>query len=535
MSSAQSEPAVNEILDRASALVDKAIYKGDFWLSVDKPTNYWIFLDDLNTSAFVDPLTAVFETVFKQFLAANPGEWNVLYCRQFLSHVTELGDLIMPLALGIEALQKAGYEDRLRLIPIGISERRTLTQISDEQRAQLASGSCLIVIALSVHVNLIEHMAADVARLGGKVTHVLTVVEREEKGRPILQRMGLSLIPMMVWQQTEDALAVSSVLRSFDAVYEPYHRYFQEDFVDLDEILKLSPPKETSKLRNKLRDLQSQLPPPLYAKAEKIIRGVDALYERNQGITHADTETIQRWLLKSLSADDFKAMARVAFAAWATPERLTGEGVQHINLANDIMGREIAETSQRLKLQMLRILDLGAGALGTVGRVVRKLAETNTPVSIDAVEFTHELLAAAYARRLELEKSYPNCSIVVHDQEMLTYVRALPNDSYHFITISYAIHHLHPDEQGALVQEMHRCLRPGGVCFIADPQEGKSDFNRNVLLREEPEGVFAIFSSPEKMIMSMEKAGFTRTQILEKDQEYKGFLVCGTKQTQDPA
>jgi SAM-dependent methyltransferase len=122
-------------------------------------------------------------------------------------------------------------------------------------------------------------------------------------------------------------------------------------------------------------------------------------------------------------------------------------------------------------------------------------------------------------------------NIRVIDADMQTYLQGIESDGVDFITSSYAIHHLHPEDQLDLAKNAHRCIKSGGAFLLADPQEGKSDFNLKVLHREEPEGVFAAFSSPESMTERLTLAGFSTVQVLIRDDtNYTGFALAAIKQ-----
>lgn len=302
--------------------------------------------------------------------------------------------------------------------------------------------------------------------------------------------------------------------------------------LDLETFLKQHPSTEPSELVRKLDTLGLDPTSPLYSKAKHIICGIDGLHTLHNGLTLEDTETIQHWVLSLLDVDEYKTMARVSFAAWATPERLGQDGVPHITQANIEMGSQILRLSREMGVQSLRLLDLGAGALGTVAHIVDQLnlSGDRYTISVDAVEFVPVLLEKAHERGEKLRAQYPNVTINIIDSEMLRFTREQAPPGYHFTTISYAIHHLHPTEQQALIEQIYRLLVPNGALFIADPQEGKSAFNREMLLRTEPEGVFAIFSSPTEVIQRLKKAGFSDCMILLEDPVgYAGFLVYGIK------
>ncbi len=511
---------IQKRLEVMSKHVDAAIYKGEFWLSVNRPSDYWIFLEMLDkNSDFKGGLKMLFKVFFDQFFSKHPGKWCVVFCREQFTEITEL-DLREAILEGIQDKPDVSHAF------VGL-DREKIYYVEDIE-AKLPGSNCIIVLALSLHLHLIRRLKREFERRGAKVSHVFTVIERERVSRPVLEAEGLVLIPAMVWQQDADELTVSSVLEHKEL--QKYHPYFSPgNYISLEELLKECLEHKPSRLHQNLAYLRDKISEELYRKAERVIRGIDCLYEVHNGITEFDTENIQYWLLNEvkLTPQEFKDMAVASFGVWANPDRLEGDGIPHINLANDTMGEKIVEAAREIKREV-QILDLGSGTLGTVQRVAKQLEKAGIAARFNAVEFTPELLNFAEKKRPKVVSE--RIDIMIRPKEMLAFVTESSVEEYHFVTMSYALHHLHPDEQKILMQEVLRCLKPGGLFLIADPQEGKSEFNRKTLAREEPEGVFAIFSSPQQLVEKLTEVGFEDVQILLEDPDkYTGFLVCGVK------
>jgi ubiquinone/menaquinone biosynthesis C-methylase UbiE len=180
------------------------------------------------------------------------------------------------------------------------------------------------------------------------------------------------------------------------------------------------------------------------------------------------------------------------------------------------------------KQMSIVLLDLGAGLLGTTESIAEALVPLGLDLEITAVDSSPELLEAAHYKKEKLLGNYQNFRLKVLGSDMLDYLRAAPSGSADFITCAFAIHHLHPVDQLALLVEARRVLKASGKLFIADPQEGKSDFNLKVLIYEEPEAIFAAFTSPESMHNMMKDAGFNAIEVLMRDDsDYQAYVICG--------
>jgi 2-polyprenyl-3-methyl-5-hydroxy-6-metoxy-1,4-benzoquinol methylase len=275
---------------------------------------------------------------------------------------------------------------------------------------------------------------------------------------------------------------------------------------------------------------------PLGAKAQRIVEQIIRIWQGNGGhFTKRDADDIQAAVLAELSPQDFKDIAKLSFANWATPARLTGPGLPHLNRINESLGRTVASLAQEHGKREITVLDLGAGLLSTTAEIVRSTAAAGIRPAVTAVDATPPLVHAADAKLRELLAAYPGLSVDVRLTDMLEFVRATPDRSFDFVVISFAIHHLHPTEQVELVEGAFRVLHPGGAFLVADPQEGRSDFNLKVLIYEEPEAIFAAFTSPTSMTRTLAAAGFTGTTVLIRDDiGHEGYALYGVKPVAGP-
>jgi SAM-dependent methyltransferase len=272
---------------------------------------------------------------------------------------------------------------------------------------------------------------------------------------------------------------------------------------------------------------------PLYSRAKRIVEGMIDIWQHNGGhFKQTDVETIQSLILAELSPEDFKQIAKLSFANWATPARLSGPGLPHLNRVNQCLAQQIATSAKMgVNQTQLTMLDLGAGLLGTTESIVQALAPLSVVLDVIAVESTPELVQIASCKADDLMHRHPNLNLRIHQGDMLDYLHIAPSSAYDFITVSFAIHHLHPLDQSLLVKETRRTLKPLGLLLVADPQEGKSEFNLNVLIYEEPEALFAAFTSPESMYKMMTEAGFNSIEVLMSNNvTYEAYAMCGRVQ-----
>jgi SAM-dependent methyltransferase len=265
-------------------------------------------------------------------------------------------------------------------------------------------------------------------------------------------------------------------------------------------------------------------------KVKQIIETMVNLWQSNGGyFKRSDVGVIQDLIVAEISPEEFKQIAILSFATWATPARLSGVGLPHINSANQCIAECIAALVRAMEEKTsITVLDLGAGLLGTTESIAEALVPLSVNLHVTAVESSPELLEVAHSRGEKLLNYSPNLQIKILGGDMLDYLRAAPSSDADFITCAFAIHHLHPVDQLAMLVEAYRVLKSTGALFIADPQEGKSDFNLKELIYEEPEAVFAAFTSPDTMRNMLKDAGFTSIEVLLRDDSgYQAYVICG--------
>lgn len=270
---------------------------------------------------------------------------------------------------------------------------------------------------------------------------------------------------------------------------------------------------------------------PLYDKVHQILEGLAEIWRTAGGcFQRTDVAAIQELVMSRLSPADFRQIACLSFATWGASDRLSGPGLPHIKNANQCIAQKIADIVADSGIDTVSVVDLGAGLLGTTESIVAALVNQRLTLRVVAVDATPALVALAETRAAELCSQHSNLDLEIREEDMVGTLLEAPDASYDFVTVAFAIHHLHPEDQRLLVGQAQRVLKAGGALLIADPQEGKSDFNLNSLIYDEPEALFAAFTSPDGMCETMEQAGLHSAEVLMRDDvSYSAYVVCGRR------
>jgi 2-polyprenyl-3-methyl-5-hydroxy-6-metoxy-1,4-benzoquinol methylase len=284
----------------------------------------------------------------------------------------------------------------------------------------------------------------------------------------------------------------------------------------------------------------------LYKNVLKIIAEIQRRYQQQGKMTVIDAEELYGWKYTTngeyhygmvpelLSEDDFKTMALLCFRdpTWLARLLDPSQGAEHIHELNRKIGERIDTMLTETNRQEADILDLGAGTLGTLTAVVNAALHDGRSFSFTTTDLTQELVDEAKKRANALEDKHSgHLRIQVFCTDMVVFLQQqCEANSFEAVTASFSLHHLHPKEQMSIIQRVFTCLKSGGIFVLADPQEGKSAFNLEYLVIQEPEGVFASFAPPEDMLKIMGDAGFTNLETLSRDDKtYEGYAICGLK------
>ena len=105
-----------------------------------------------------------------------------------------------------------------------------------------------------------------------------------------------------------------------------------------------------------------------------------------------------------------------------------------------------------------RVLDVGSGT----GQLTFALADRVTPGgSVDGVDAATEMISRA--QRKNRRRRRPVTFTEARAQEL-----PFPDETFHAVTCTLALHHVAGDARSTAVEEMHRVVRPGGRLLVAD-------------------------------------------------------------------
>ncbi|KKP60346.1 MAG: Methylase involved in ubiquinone/menaquinone biosynthesis [Candidatus Roizmanbacteria bacterium GW2011_GWA2_34_18] len=245
-------------------------------------------------------------------------------------------------------------------------------------------------------------------------------------------------------------------------------------------------------------EIKPNLSEDLASRAEQVFTGVLALRNYRvslgeDGLQVPDADTIQKWVQQLIRPEEFPMFVPPAFSGWV--ERLTDQPIPHIAQANQFIAERITGHLKKRGLKKVKGVDLGAGTGATMIAVSESLHEQGIEVDLKGVDLTPKLAKIARARTGK-EVDVANALDWLEKQE---------DGSLDFITMVYAIHHLHYSEQLKLQQLALKKLKKYGIFAIADPT-GRSKFNLQNLDINEPEAVMACFRPDvDEVIESLER------------------------------
>jgi len=235
------------------------------------------------------------------------------------------------------------------------------------------------------------------------------------------------------------------------------------------------------------------------------------------GLQIPDAHTIQGWVNQTIHPDEFPKFVPPAFSEWA--ERLTDKPIPHITQANQWIAGKVAEHFSAEGQTTVKFADLGAGTGATINALVNALESENITVDITGVDLTPSLA--------ELARTRTGKPVVVADA--LAWLESQPDESLDGISMVYAIHHMHYDDQQQLKELAFKKLKPKGIFAIADPT-GRSKFNLENLDVNEPEATIACFQ-PNVVTLAegLQKMGFS-IPFAEEAHDVTTFGIESTEQ-----
>lgn len=179
----------------------------------------------------------------------------------------------------------------------------------------------------------------------------------------------------------------------------------------------------------------------------------------------------------------------------------------------------------------IRVLDVGCGT----GTVAQHILQAFPRSHVTCLDFSEQMIEMAKVKLARFDR----VSYLVQDFREYT-----PNDSYHAVVSSLALHHLVTDaEKKAFYRKIHQTLLPGGCFYNADVVLGASEhlqstymqrwkaFMQRQISKEEVENVWLQKYSEEdrpaqlvEQLTWMSDIGYRNVDVLWK---YYNFAVYG--------
>ena len=196
--------------------VKRITYPGEFLLSVNKFSDSWLYMVEFNNRVVRKLSSDVLQHMILRYLVTHP-EPHVLFCSEFGSLSEDefaTADVVYKafMHLGDLNLSFERYWWRPELDKIELNDEA----FKDKQ----AIGFCV----LSIHVDLLLKVIAKIRDVGGNISTLITIIERDDVGRAAYAAEGVDLIPFILFDANNKEL--TTVLERSDPIYRAYHSLF---------------------------------------------------------------------------------------------------------------------------------------------------------------------------------------------------------------------------------------------------------------------------------------------------------------------
>ena len=116
-------------------------------------------------------------------------------------------------------------------------------------------------------------------------------------------------------------------------------------------------------------------------------------------------------------------------------------------------------------MNVINVLELGVGT----GETTRRISTLRGPVMVFAVDNSQEMLEIA---RRNIERRNPwnivTGRVILLQADALDYLKAVPAGTVHVFASAFTLHNFDADYRSAVLEEICRTLRPGGLFVNAD-------------------------------------------------------------------
>lgn len=218
LSASTSQPVagVRGELQNLKKWVKKITYPGEFLLSVNKFSDSWLYMVEFNDKEVRPLASQILQQVLSRYLSKHT-EPHVLFCSEFGS-LSE--DEFATADVVNKAFRGLGH-DSLSFERYWEPEIGVIGLDAEAFKGKRAIG----FFVLSIHVDFLLDIIAKIREVGGEVTTLITIIERDDVGREMFAAQGVDLIPFILFNA--DKKELTTVLERSEATYTAYHFLFE--------------------------------------------------------------------------------------------------------------------------------------------------------------------------------------------------------------------------------------------------------------------------------------------------------------------
>lgn len=213
---------VRQHLDTFCRLVKAATIPGGFLLSTGEVSNYWLPIDKLRSYEVTSAVVEILQTCLPRLRQASKAE--TVFVPKLTTSTADTFPLDMIVSMALNQFQRTATGGAAGKFfdfhTLNFDQYREIVSIPEGA----PSGTWLGIFSMSAHVKLITTMLDELHRRQRTVEYVLVLIERERVTRQRLQQRGITLVPLIVYDETTNQ--PTSILDLHYAPYTDYHQYF---------------------------------------------------------------------------------------------------------------------------------------------------------------------------------------------------------------------------------------------------------------------------------------------------------------------
>jgi hypothetical protein len=207
-------------LSQLTNYVRQAFHKGEFLLSVNRFSDSWIYLPVLNVKPVRDLVQSIFRNIFLRILEDNPDDNYIIFAPEFI----EASEKEFPTGIIAQRSFRSINSPRLKFVNFKVDQ--TTGQVTLTNKGVVQGRKCIGMFALSIHVDLMKSIISYIRDLGGEVSAIVAIGERENVSRGVLDSLGVDLIPLILFDP--EKREVTHALAKIEEPYIRYHKFFHK-------------------------------------------------------------------------------------------------------------------------------------------------------------------------------------------------------------------------------------------------------------------------------------------------------------------